>query len=109
MLNQDNHRDADPRFQRGRFYFPHYGSICERCTISIAWISYAMKTQIRRGEEPPGPAFGGPDDKLRDEAIHSIVARRDGLLHGACHRAALCADRLACNDAVVVRQISLQA
>jgi len=23
-------------------------------------------------EEPPGPAFGGPDDKLRDEAIHTF-------------------------------------
>jgi hypothetical protein len=24
----------------------------------------------RRCEEPTGPAFGRPDDKLRDEAIH---------------------------------------
>ncbi len=33
-----------------------------------------------------------------DEAIHSFFARRDGLLRGACHRAALCADPLARND-----------
>ena len=25
----------------------------------------------RHCEEPTGPAFGGPDDKLRDEAIHA--------------------------------------
>src|SRR5712692_8478705 len=33
-----------------------------------------------------------------DEAIHSFFAPRDGLLRGACHRAALCADPLARND-----------
>jgi hypothetical protein len=34
-----------------------------------------------------------------DEAIHSyFIIRRDGLLRGACHRAALCADPLARND-----------
>ena len=33
-----------------------------------------------------------------DEAIHSSSARRDGLLRGACHPAALCAYRVARND-----------
>jgi hypothetical protein len=27
-------------------------------------------SRARHCEEPTGPAFGGPDDKLRDEAIH---------------------------------------
>jgi hypothetical protein len=27
----------------------------------------------RHCEEPTGPAFGRPDDKLRDEAIHSFL------------------------------------
>src|SRR5258707_12197110 len=47
----------------------------------------------RHCEEPTGPAFGQPDDKLRDEAIHSFFARRDGLLRGACHRARIRATR----------------
>jgi hypothetical protein len=33
-----------------------------------------------------------------DEAIHSIPERRHGLLRGACHRVAHCADPLARND-----------
>jgi hypothetical protein len=54
-----------------------------------------------------GPAFGRPDDKLRDEAIQnplpSLPRSRGrvwvgGWLRGACHRAALCADPLARND-----------
>ena len=32
------------------------------------------------------------------EAIHSFFSRRDGLLRGACHPAALRADRVARND-----------
>jgi len=28
------------------------------------------KTKGRHCEEPTGPAFGRPDDRLRDEAIH---------------------------------------
>src|SRR4030081_630049 len=47
----------------------------------------------RHCEEPTGPAFGRPDDKLRDEAIHSSFTRRDGLLRGACHRARIRATR----------------
>src|SRR6266550_3525759 len=54
----------------------------------------------RHCEEPTGPAFGGPNDKLRDEAIysccsnrllprslssgahsHDLLARNDGFLH----------------------------
>src|SRR6266478_1982868 len=31
-----------------------------------------LKPERRHCEEPTGPAFGGPDDKLRDEAIHSF-------------------------------------
>jgi len=30
-----------------------------------------MNRIVRHCEEPTGPAFGGPDDKLRDEAIQS--------------------------------------
>src|SRR5437588_7818914 len=47
----------------------------------------------RHCEEPTGPAFGGPDDKLRDEAIHSFFSWHDGLLRGACHRARIRATR----------------
>ncbi len=35
-----------------------------------------------------------------DEAIHAFCAYQDGLLRGACHRAALCADPLARNDVI---------
>jgi hypothetical protein len=95
MLNQDNHRDADVRTQRGRFYFPQCGSILESCTKSIAWISYAMKTQskfviARSGATKP--------------SILSFVAQRiasRSLSSGAHSR-----DPLARNDAVVVTQIS---
>jgi hypothetical protein len=38
-------------------------------------------------EEPTGPAFGRPDDKLRDEAIQLSFLSRYGLLREACHRA----------------------
>jgi hypothetical protein len=31
---------------------------------------------IRHCEEPTGPAFGRPDDGLRDEAIQSAIAER---------------------------------
>ena len=34
----------------------------------------ACPNQRRHCEEPAGPAFGGPDDKLRDEAIHTSSA-----------------------------------
>jgi hypothetical protein len=46
----------------------------------------ARLLNFRDGEEPMGPAFGGPDDKLRDETIHTCLLRRYGLLRGACHR-----------------------
>src|SRR5437667_8404025 len=49
-----------------------------------------ISRRIRHREEPTGPAFGGPDDKLRDEAIH---LRRHGLLRVACHRARIRATR----------------
>jgi hypothetical protein len=32
---------------------------------------------LRHCEEPTGPAFGRPDDKLRDEAIQSVLAAMD--------------------------------
>jgi hypothetical protein len=32
---------------------------------------------MRHCEEPTGPAFGRPDDKLRDEAIQSALAALD--------------------------------
>src|SRR6266576_1577435 len=38
-----------------------------------------------------------------DEAIHSFFARRNGLLRGACHWAALRADPLARNDSLMLR------
>src|SRR5258708_1161785 len=37
-------------------------------------------------------------EERSDEAIHSFLTRPYGLLRGACHRAALCADPLARND-----------
>jgi hypothetical protein len=33
----------------------------------------------RHREEPPGPAFGGPDDRLCEEAIQGVI-RGPGLL-----------------------------
>jgi hypothetical protein len=33
----------------------------------------AVKLENRHCEEPTGPAFGRPDDKLRDEAIQSFL------------------------------------
>jgi hypothetical protein len=51
----------------------------------------------RHCEQPTGPTFGRPDDKLRDEAIQPSL-KNPGLLRGACHRAALGADPLARND-----------
>ena len=42
-------------------------------------------------------------EERSDEAIHSFLPRRDGLLRGACHRAALCADPLARNDGEAFR------
>jgi hypothetical protein len=42
--------------------------------------------------------YDGLGEERSDEAIHSFFALRDGLLRGACHRAALCADPLARND-----------
>jgi hypothetical protein len=64
-----------------------------------------VKFERRHCEEPTGPAFGGPDDKLRDEAIQSCFARRDGLLRGACHRAALRADPLVRNDGLKIESV----
>jgi hypothetical protein len=32
---------------------------------------------VRHCEEPPGLAFGEPDDRLRDEAIQSFFAALD--------------------------------
>jgi hypothetical protein len=52
---------------------------------------------MRHCEEPTGPAFGRPVDKLRDEAIQSCCVA-SGLLRGACHRAAFCANPLVRND-----------
>ncbi len=41
---------------------------------------------FRHCEEPTGPARSGrPDDRLRDEAIQSLVAQKTGLLHFACN------------------------
>ena len=37
-------------------------------------------------------------EERSDEAIHLAAQRKNGLLRGACHRAALCADPLARND-----------
>src|SRR6266446_6538989 len=67
-------------------------------TLFATIFSFPFAQTHRHCEEPTGPASGGPDDKLRDEAIQSF-ASGFGLLRGACHRAALCADPLARNDA----------
>src|SRR5258708_2304638 len=40
-----------------------------RRAISIG----ALPHFVRHCEEPRGPAFGGPDDKLRDEAIQFLL------------------------------------
>ena len=54
--------------------------------------SEQQSAEYRHCEEPTGPAFDGPDDKLRDEAIQpSFLA--SGLLRGACHRARVRATR----------------
>jgi len=43
-------------------------------------------------------SIGRHCEERSDEAIHPFFLRLDGLLRGACHRAALCADPLARND-----------
>jgi hypothetical protein len=40
-----------------------------------------------------GVVFARHCEEQRDEAIHSFLARRDGLLRGACHRARIRATR----------------
>src|SRR4030081_1524938 len=47
----------------------------------------------RHCQEPTGPAFGRPDDKLRDEANPVLLACGSGLLRGACHGARIRATR----------------
>src|SRR6476646_10102931 len=51
------------------------------------WKVIARSSVSRHCEEPTNPAFGGPDDKLRDEAIQFVVfpgllrfARNDGFI-----------------------------
>jgi hypothetical protein len=41
------------------------GFICDSPEVTFSF---------RHCEEPTGPAFGGLDDKLRDEAIHCLVS-----------------------------------
>ena len=38
---------------------------------------FKVSQTYRHCEEPTGPAFGGPDDKLRDEAIQTSSFRGD--------------------------------
>src|SRR5260221_5131415 len=75
-------------------------------TLFATFVFLPCCSELRHCEEPTGPAFGGPDDKLRDDAIHccchsGMVRRtRPGISRfrvrcGACHRAAPCADPLA--------------
>src|ERR1700687_1874209 len=68
---------------------------CSAASLSVSWrepparfCRHAEERLVRRSSTSEGGS---------DEAIHSFF-RLDGLLRGACHRAALCADPLARND-----------
>src|SRR5205085_11180284 len=52
----------------------------------------------RHCEEPPGLAFGEPDDRLRDEAIHSSFRGDNGLLSRSLSSGAHSRDLVARND-----------
>src|SRR5258708_10318245 len=45
-----------------------------KSTMRIAAAADKLGPYCRHCEEPTGPAFGRPDDKLRDEAIHCRYA-----------------------------------
>ncbi len=62
----------------------------------------------RHCEEPTGPAFGGPDDKLRDEAIH-WAAKQDWIASRSLSSGAHSRDPLARNDEVVIVVIATTA
>ena len=51
------------------------------CTFKVPQIRATELSEessdYRHCEEPTGPAFGGPDDKLRDEAIQTCVVALD--------------------------------
>src|SRR5260370_41219411 len=47
-----------------------------KSTMRIAAAADKLGPYCRHCEEPTGPAFGRPDDKLRDEAIHCRYAVR---------------------------------
>ena len=59
-------------------------------------------------EEPTDPAFGGPDDKLRDEAIH-WAAKQDWIASRSLSSGAHSRDPLARNDEVVIVVIATTA
>src|SRR5258706_9168254 len=52
----------------------------------------------RHCEEPTGPAFGGPDDKLRGEAIHSSILRQLWIASRSLSSGAHSRDPVARND-----------
>ena len=66
------------------------------CTFKVPQIRATELSEessdYRHCEEPTGPAFGGPDDKLRDESNPDFRCGF-GLLRGACHRARVRATR----------------
>src|SRR5256886_8324195 len=68
-------------------------------TLFATVFSFPFAQTHRHCEEPTGPASGGP--MINSAAKQSICACDFGLLRGACHRAALCADPLARNDAKI--------
>jgi hypothetical protein len=66
--------------------------------VDFAGLRVKAESSPRHCEEPTGPAFGRPADKLRDEAIHSFFARRDGLVRRSLSSGARSRDPLARND-----------
>src|SRR5258708_14667724 len=46
-------------------------------TLFATFVFLPCCSELRHCEEPTGPAFGGPDDKLRDEAIHFSAKKLD--------------------------------
>src|SRR5437016_13278569 len=63
--------------RRERKYFCKWGWTGSLAKHEVICPSGRFAGRFRHCEEPTGPAFGGPDDKLRDEAIQTSSFRGD--------------------------------
>src|SRR5882762_5210969 len=66
--------------------------------FSSAKVLICVWLHPRHCEEPTGPAFGRPDDKLRDEAIHFFLCAARWIASRSLSSGAHSRDPLARND-----------